>query len=489
MGKREENRKKYHRDFLAFFDKLQEYEIVEEDFCYKNFEQRIAIKHEPCGTTFTPKIGKFWKEGSRCPNPRCFTDKRVSHLRKGEEFFSALEATNGEYELVDKEFVYKNKRQRVLIKHNTCGGVWSPLIYNFRAGGRCPHCRYDYKKNKTYERLQEEISLSCGEYELVSEKSNESISTGEKVYIKHKKCGKVFHPTVHNFIDNKSRCPKCCNSYSEPQKQIYNYVKDIVDIVEENTRKAISPKELDIYVPKEKFAIEYNGIYWHSLEKVGKDYHINKTLACLEQGIKVFHIFSDEWRDKQEIVKSMICHRLKKPKRTIFARKCELKVAPNKEGNAFFKTTHISGGVKSRKYFGLYFKGELVACLGFKKPIQKKYGKCIEISRFSTALYTHIPGAFSKIFKMAQQHFKEEGYETILSYADRRFGEGKVYEVNGFELLGCTPSLDYWYSDGVSRYWRFKFRAQPGKPEKQVAEEAGVYKIFGCGSNIYLFHL
>jgi hypothetical protein len=264
-------------------------------------------------------------------------------------------------------------------------------------------------------------------------------------------------------------------------------IKTILDFARTLGIETLNTKGLDIYSEKHKFGICYNDL---SIKKEKND-NINKTLACLEQGIKVFHIFSDEWRDKQEIVKSMICHRLKKPKRTIFARKCELKVVPNKEGDAFFKTTHISGGVKSRKYFGLYFKGELVACLGFKKPIQKKYGECMEISRFSTALYTHIPGAFSKIFKMAKHYFKNEGYETILSYADRRFGEGKVYKVNGFEFLGCTPSLDYWYGndingDGGVRHWRFKFRAQPGKPERQVAEEAGVYKVFGCGSNIYL---
>ena len=32
----------------------------------------------------------------------------------------------------------------------------------------------------------------------------------------------------------------------------------------ENCRNIIKPYELDIYIPKKKIAIEYNGIYWHS---------------------------------------------------------------------------------------------------------------------------------------------------------------------------------------------------------------------------------
>ena len=48
---------------------------------------------------------------------------------------------------------------------------------------------------------------------------------------------------------------------------------------------------------------------------------------------------------------------------------------------------------------------------------------------------------------------------------------------------------NYWYTDGERRYDRFKFRAQPGKPEKQVAEEAGVRSVWGCGNRIYLLKL
>ena len=69
------------------------------------------------------------------------------------------------------------------------------------------------------------------------------------------------------------------------------YDKEIIH----HTRKIISPLELDIYLPDIKLAIEYNGIYWHSIEAgTTKDYHLNKSIACRDKGIRLIHIYSSE---------------------------------------------------------------------------------------------------------------------------------------------------------------------------------------------------
>ena len=49
------------------------------------------------------------------------------------------------------------------------------------------------------------------------------------------------------------------------ETMIYDYVNEIYDgIVLHNTRKIISPKELDIWLPEIKLGIEFNGMYWHA---------------------------------------------------------------------------------------------------------------------------------------------------------------------------------------------------------------------------------
>jgi len=69
-----------------------------------------------------------------------------------------------------------------------------------------------------------------------------------------------------------------------------------------------------------------------------------------------------------------------------------------------------------------------------------------------------------------------------------RFGTGEVYSKNHFQFVGTTD-VDYWYTNGKQRYNRFKYRAKNGKSEKHIAEESNVKRIYGCGSNIYLYQL
>ena len=54
-----------------------------------------------------------------------------------------------------------------------------------------------------------------------------------------------------------------------------------------------------------------------------KNYHNEKTESCKNNGITLLHIFHDEWRDKRQIVESMIINKLHLSKK-IGARKCSI---------------------------------------------------------------------------------------------------------------------------------------------------------------------
>ena len=65
-----------------------------------------------------------------------------------------------------------------------------------------------------------------------------------------------------------------------------------------NTKKVIAPKELDIWIPSIRTAIEFNGLEWHS-EARSKDSlrDFKKHLICSSRGIRLIQIFSDEnWK-------------------------------------------------------------------------------------------------------------------------------------------------------------------------------------------------
>ena len=85
------------------------------------------------------------------------------------------------------------------------------------------------------------------------------------------------------------------------QENLTNYIKSFYNgIIEINKKSYIFPYELDIVLPDLALAIEYNGIYWHSIEHgIDKDYHLNKSLLCREKGIRLIHIYEFEDIQKQ----------------------------------------------------------------------------------------------------------------------------------------------------------------------------------------------
>lgn len=74
----------------------------------------------------------------------------------------------------------------------------------------------------------------------------------------------------------------------------------LITKAEPNNRKIIHPKELDLWIPEYKIAIEYNGIYWHAEERQNNIYvHREKSILCHEKGIRLIHVFEFEDLDEQ----------------------------------------------------------------------------------------------------------------------------------------------------------------------------------------------
>lgn len=106
------------------------------------------------------------------------------------------------------------------------------------------------------------------------------------------------------------------NYHSKSQKSLYMFIKNIYKgEILYNTRKIIPPLELDIYIPEKKLAIEFNGVYWHSIEKqTDKFYHQDKSLKCLNKGIKLIHIYDYEWNKERKNIENLIKQNLYKNK-------------------------------------------------------------------------------------------------------------------------------------------------------------------------------
>jgi hypothetical protein len=161
-----------------------------------------------------------------------------------------------------------------------------------------------------------------------------------------------------------------------------------------------------------------------------------------------------------------------------------IKEISNDEFNEFMNNNHISGSVRSSIRLGLYLNNKLVSAIGLRKPLQKKWANYTEISRFASLINCNVIGGLSKFLSYIKKELK---IENIMTYADRRFGQGESYLKCGFKLIGDT-GLDYWYTDCNIRIDRSKIQATKDKKEKEIAEEMKLLKIWGCGSNIYILN-
>lgn len=286
------------------------------------------------------------------------------------------------------------------------------------------------------------------------------------------------------------RCKSCNPVGSRQQLEISAFVKSLGFEVEDSTRSVIPPLEIDVWVPSKKIAIEYHGLYWHSGGREStfeKNRHRKKYEICASAGIKLIQIFSDEWIEKKEICQSIIQNALGLNQTKLNARDCVVKEISTKEAQEFLDKTHISGYTRCKHKFGLFHcEFGLVGIATTRTPIQGRWGNLSELARMSFLQGVTVRGGASKLLEKVKKQALIDGFEGVLSYADLRFGTGSVYEKCGLACVG-ESQINYWYTDGHKRIDRFAFKAQPGKSEKQVTEEAGVRAVWGSGNKIFVW--
>jgi len=256
-----------------------------------------------------------------------------------------------------------------------------------------------------------------------------------------------------------------------------------------NTRSLIKPLEIDIYIPSHNLAIECDGVYWHS-ESQGKDknYHINKTVGCEEQGIQLLHIFDTEWNEKQNIVKSIIKSKLGLSKR-IYARKCDVRVVGTTDKTKFLNLNHRQGACSSSTNLGLYYNNELVSLMTFSKSrFTKKYD--YELTRFCNKLGVSVVGGASRLLK----RFRRDNKGSVVSYADKRYSDGGMYKQLGFTYTH-TSAPNYWYFKYKEMYSRVQCQKHKleglldvfdGSLSESVnMKNNGFERIYDCGNLVY----
>jgi len=391
-----------------------------------------------------------------------------------------------DYSLVD----YIDSKIKVDIICNE-HGKFSQIAASHINGKGCLKCSNANKLTR-YNSTKDEFILKAKDshgdkydYSLV-----DYINSHTKVKIICKLHGE-FDQLPYDHIGNNG-CSKCTSSVSKQEKEINDFIVLNGLITTTSSMSIIKPNQLDIYIPSHNLAIEYNGLYWHNELKLNNNYHLNKTELCEKQGIQLIHIFEDEWLNKQDIVKSRLKNILGLTENKIYGRKCIIKEVTTKECRIFMDNNHLQGYTNSSVKLGLYYNSELVSCMLFNKPrlgIGNKYDG-YELTRFVSKLNTTVIGGADKLLN----HFiKTYNPKQIISYADRRWSQGDLYQKLGFiETHKNKPN--YWYIIGKYRKHRFNFRKTKlgkdgfdiiNKTEHQIMLDREIYRIYDCGTITY----
>jgi len=285
------------------------------------------------------------------------------------------------------------------------------------------------------------------------------------VYSKRKLYG-VGLCTICNPIDD---------NISIKEKDLYRFISSIYsDEIIQTCR--IGKMEIDIYLPNLNLGFEFNGLWWHSEKYKDSKFHLNKTEFFKERGIRIIHIWEDDWDNRGEIVRSQISNILGKTEKRIFARNCYVREVSLKESKDFLKANHIQGSVNSVVKLGLYYENDLVSLMTFDhfEGRKKMEHGSWNLSRFCNKIGITVAGGASKLFSY---FIKNYDVKRVVSYADLDWSVGSLYYKLGFSLVSQTAP-DYKYIFEGKRLHKGRFRKSiTGVSESKL----GVLKIWNCG--------
>ena len=305
-------------------------------------------------------------------------------------------------------------------------------------------------------------------------------------------CGKEHIFDIdYNTLKNRRTygIPLCtiCNDYltkSGDEINIYNFIKENYDgDIILSSRNIIKPYELDIFLPELKLAIEYNGLYWHNEITKDNKYHYNKTELCEAKGIQLYHIYEDDWRDKQNIVKNILLDKLHIKEYKPLNIEYDIKeISDNTLVNTFLTKNHINGHIKSKINIGFFNKGQLIALITFRK-INNKY----ELLQFCNI------SDFNIIDKLLIFFINKYNPTEIITYLDRSIPQNMIiYNSIGFDYIKKIEP-NYYYIINKKRENKNQYRKSmlikqgfnPLKSEHEIMLDRKIFRIYDSGSLLY----
>lgn len=321
--------------------------------------------------------------------------------------------------------------------------------------------------------IKEKIAQSVHEYN-----SNLTEEEWTRRYLKSQQTRKENNATIYE---------------SNGEKSIREYVESLGFTVtkyisgKDNTRL-----EIDCYIEDKKIGIEYNGIYFHSVNGGNKRkiaYHFNKRRYAQELGIDLIQIWEDQWQNDRELIKDIIAVRLGViSDKKIYARQCIVKEIDARTYCDFCLANHIQGHRPAKVKLGLYYNDELVQIASFGST--RNYTSTSKVLydwewiRGACLLGIMIVGGTAKLFNYFVEKYNPE---NVMTYCDWNLFNGTSYERLGFKFIKYTGP-DLFFVRNSSHLERIGRNPYANAEHKALVAEGKLYECHGCGSKKYVWY-
>ena len=296
------------------------------------------------------------------------------------------------------------------------------------------------------------------------------------------KCNTEFRKILHTGHDPMRWCPVCNKGLrSAPENELVKWLSSYFNI-ERNKRNIIKPQELDIFIPEKNIALEFNGLYYHS--KKESTYHLKKTENCNKMGIKLIHIFEDEWYYKEKQTKSLVKDIIDFGKHKIDINKCYIKEITDKEAKRFINKYSLFPHQPSSINLGIFYKNRLIYVSTFRRSKYTKTHEWELITHCSTFNFSVKNGLIH-----LTDYFKKNYSNSLIYYEDRRYPHNI-----SFNILKITKPT-YYYTKNFDRYSRLDFSKDKQRKilenyDNNLSEMQNMINnkfniIYDCGKIIY----
>lgn len=288
--------------------------------------------------------------------------------------------------------------------------------------------------------------------------------------------------------------------------EVYNEIKSLIDedsikIHDRTVLKALN-QELDFYISQKKLAIEVDGSYWHSQKLKDPKYHQNKSLECLNAGVRLIHIFEYEWiqDETREKIKQLLRNALNSNIQTVYARKCYIKEIDTDIEKEFLNSYHLQRYASSSIKYGLYSQqdDELISIMTFgASRFNNQYQ--YELIRYCNKSQIRVIGGAEKLFK---RFIKDRNPEQIISYCSISKFSGGVYSRLGFDKADrfiTEPNyvwVPYNFSNDKTVLTRYQTQIKKlkdqglevyGHTEDEIMQNRGYFKIYDSGNMRFIW--